>query len=100
MVKRFVQFSQDETLVRPAAVELETNRAKTYSAQASVHHAQRGHLLRDEQDGLPVMHRAGDDVGDRLRLARAGRSLHHEIAARADGLDDDRLRGISVDNLN
>ena len=100
VVERLIQFGQKETLVRFAAVELETDRAEADAAQAGVHHVESGHLLRDEQDRFPVVHRAGDDVGDRLRLAGAGRSLHHEVAPHADTLDDDRLRGISVDNLN
>ena len=91
LVERCLQFGQDEPLVGAAAVEFEADRAKPDAAQAGVDHVEGGHLLRDEQDRLPVMHCTGDDVGNRLRLAGAGRTLHHEVAARANGLDDDRL---------
>ena len=66
LVERRLQFGQDEPLVDAAAVEFEADRAKPNATQAGVDHVEGGHLLRDKQDRLPIMHCTGDDVSNRL----------------------------------
>src|SRR3546814_9409069 len=50
---------------------------------------ERRHLLGDEQHFLAARDGGGDDVGDRLRLARPGRPLDDERSP-AGGLGEDR----------
>ena len=74
---------------RPAAlvVQVERERAHADRVQPPRDDVQRGALLGDEQHPLALGDRAGEQVGDGLRLAGAGRALQHEGAPGA-GLGD------------
>ena len=98
--QRAPELERERLLVGGARVQLQADVAQPGLHQAVVHHRERGHLLGDEQHRLAVVRGGGDQVGDGLRLARAGRALHHQAGAVADLLDDLGLRGVGVDHLD
>lgn len=54
--------------------------AKTMTLQPAMHHIKRCGFLGHEQHGAAPAKLIGDDIGDRLALAGAGRADQHEIA--------------------
>ena len=55
-------------------------------------------LLGDEQHPLAVGRQGGDEVGDGLRLAGAGRAVHDEVRPRAHRLDGLLLAAVGVEH--
>jgi len=98
-LKRAAQFRQHLALVRFVAVQLQAQGAKAHLYQPPLYHLQCGHLLRDEQHPFSVMHGRSDQVGNRLRLARARRSLDHQVAAPADLLDHGGLGAVGIHHV-
>ena len=97
--ERTTQLGEHRTLVRRPAVQLEDEVAKANLHQAVMHHRQRRHLLGHEEDGLPLLGRGGNDVGDGLALARARRALHDEVVTGAHLLDDLGLARVGIDHV-
>ena len=87
-------------LRRLAAVKFEADGSELRRRQPFVHDVQRRHLFSDEQNGFPAGHRAGDDVGDCLRLPCAGRTLDHEVLASQNLLDRDGLGTVGVRDMD
>jgi len=100
LCERPLKFGEEGLLVRAAGVQLEADITQPELRETVPHHAQRGHLLGHEEHRLSVVDGPRDDVGDRLGLAGARRSLHDEVATGSDLLDDDGLRGIGLDDLD
>jgi hypothetical protein len=67
--------------------------------QTTVDHFERRHLLRDEEHGLVFGERLRNEVGNRLRLACAGRAFEHEVVPARDGEDGAELTRIGVGHL-
>ena len=97
--QRARQLVQKCPLVGGARVDLEAEIPESHLAQAVMHDRERGHLLCHEEDPFSVMGSSGDDVRDRLGLARAGRSLHDDIATGAHLFDHAGLRGVRGDHV-
>ena len=68
-------------------VQLQAEGADADVCQTLLHHFQRGHLLRDEQHPLALGQGVGDEGGDGLGFAGAGRAVEDEALALAGGLD-------------
>ena len=75
-------------------MKLQTERRQPDLGEAPVYYLKSRHLLGDEQDGLALRQRVGNDVGDGLGLAGAGRAFQHEVASRVDRADRFELRRI------
>src|SRR3546814_9006758 len=87
-----LELVEERALVRLVRVELERQRPESDLLESAMDDFERRHLLGDEQHFLAARDGGGDDVGDRLRLARPGRPLDDERSP-AGGLgDDDGLR--------
>jgi hypothetical protein len=63
-----VELFRNKPLVSGARMELQAGGSYAGLIQATMHDLQRDHLFGDKEDRLAVMHRARDDVRDRLRL--------------------------------
>ena len=81
-------------------MKFEADGSQLRRRQPFVHDFQRRHLLSHEENGFPAGHGAGDDVGNCLRLARAGRSLDHEVLAGQNLLDRDGLGTVRVRDMD
>jgi hypothetical protein len=57
------------------------------------------HFLRYKQDSLPLLNSGRNDIGDSLRLSRAGGALDNQITATPHLLNDSRLGSIGVDDM-
>jgi len=95
-----IQTLGNEPLVCSPAVEFEANVVEAHLVQPVVNNVKGGHFLGDEQNRLTVMHGRRDNIRDCLRFAGSRRTLDDEIVSGANGLDDRRLRGIRIDNMN
>src|SRR3546814_5306225 len=94
-----LELFEERALVRLVRVELERQRPESDLLESAMDDFERRHLLGDEQHFLAARDGGGDDVGDRLRLARPGRPLDDERSP-AGGLgDDDGLRTVGVDDM-
>src|SRR5688500_7193900 len=80
-------------------MKLEAEIAEAGGLKAPIHHLQRSHLLTHEEDALTRCESVGDQISDRLRLARARRPLHHEIMAPSDGSNGPQLARIGIHYL-
>ena len=80
LLEGLLELLEDALLVGLVRVQLEAGGPEPQPAQPPVHHVERGHLLRDEQDALPLGDDVSDQVGDRLGLARPRRALEHHRA--------------------
>ena len=98
-VARPFEFFQNRALIDLVRMQFERQRAESNLPQAAVDDVQGRHLLGDEQDLLPSRHGGGDDVGDGLRLARAGRPFDHEGPSAGGLRDDHRLGTVGVDDV-
>ncbi len=72
-------------------VELQQEIAQTNLRKAAMHHLQRGALFRDKEHGFPLAERVGDEVGNGLALAGAGRTLEHKAMPFGGGKDRRQL---------
>ena len=77
-----------------AAVEVEDEIADAGLPEPPGDDVEGGPLLCDEQDAAPLRDRTDDDVGDRLRLARAGRPFDDKGPPRQGPGDNLRLRRV------
>ena len=84
-------------LARLVRVQLEAEVAEAGAGEPALHHLERGLLLGDEQHALAGDQRLGDQVGDRLRLAGAGRALQHERPTVGGGQDRGELARVAVE---
>ena len=80
-------------------MQLKAGIAHPRAVQAPLDHLKRGHLLGHEQHAAPVGDRGRDDVGDRPRLAGAGRPLDDEVAAAPHLVHRHRLRTVAIDDV-
>ena len=80
------------------AVQFEASVAQVDGVEAAFHDLERGHLLRDEEDGSAAGERLADQVGDRLGLARARRSLDDQVAPVHGVEHREGLRAVRVDH--
>ncbi len=78
------------------AVELQTEVSQARVLKALEHHFERGHFLANEEDTLAPSNKLRDQICDGLTLARAGRSLNDQVAARLDRFNANKLTAISV----
>ena len=76
-----LQLPQDLGLLRFGRVNLEAIVAEPDVAQPPLDHFEGSRLLRDEKNRSLMGEALGDDVGDSLAFARAGRAKEHEILA-------------------
>ncbi len=88
----------DPAAVAGAVVQVEHEVVEADGRQAREHGVDRGALLGHEQRAPTGRRQAGDEVGDRLRLAGAGRSLDDEVRAGEHGVDHGLLRGVGVEH--
>ena len=86
-------------LLRLAAVERQTVIAETALAQPVQNDVQRGHFLGHKKDLLPVCESLGNDIGDRLAFARAGRSHEDKTDALSGHTDRVQLTCVRVHDL-
>ncbi|MNU89669.1 hypothetical protein D3C71_795150 [compost metagenome] len=93
------QFLQHGALVGLVAVQLQAQRPQPDVLQPPLDHLQCRHLLRDEQHLAPIAHRSGDQVGDRLRLARARRALDDQVVTASHAFDGQCLRAVAVHDV-
>ena len=63
------------------AMQFQTEFAQSCFIQAVFDDIQGGHFFGDKEDGLAAIQAGGNQVGDGLGLAGAGRSLYHKIFA-------------------
>jgi hypothetical protein len=99
-LQRSVEPLRDQSFVGCAAVEFKTKLLESGCLQPVMDDVERGHFFGDEKHRFAGMGGGGDDVGNCLRFAGAGRPVHNEIASRAHGFDDAGLRGIGVDHMD
>ena len=64
-------------------MQLKDSIAQMTLIQTTLDHLERGHLLGNEQHRFLLADQLRDDVGDRLRLACAGRPLDYQIGTLA-----------------
>ena len=98
-VDRAFQLVQDGGLAGLVAVQLQAGVAHVNAVQPALDDLQRGHLFGHEQHPLALRHALGDQVGDGLGLARARRTLDHQVAARQHVQDGLGLRAVRVHHL-
>ena len=97
--ERPLQLREQLLLVGLVAVEFEAGVAQPEVVEPSLDDLQRRHLLGHEQHALAAPERLGDDVGDGLRLARAGWPLDDERQPARHVEQRERLRRVGVDDL-
>ena len=81
--ERIFEAAQNVRLVRLVGVDLEAEFADADPVEPLFDDVERRLLFGDEQNALIVLDGVGDDVGDGLALARAGRAVQHEARPRA-----------------
>ena len=91
------EFLGDGLACCPMAVERENERIEADIGEAVLNDFQRSRLLGDKEDGLAITKQLGDDVGDGLRLPRAGRAVHHEAVALPGGDEASALGGVGIE---
>ena len=79
-------------LLRLVAVQLQAKGAQARRIEAAAHHFERSEFFGHEQDPLAPRHGRGDQVGDGLGLAGAGRPFDHQVTA-IDGVDQSAVLG-------
>lgn len=94
-----LEFFRYETFAGGLAMQLEADIFEPDFAEAVSHDIERRHFLRDEKDFLSIVSGAGDDIGDRLRFACAGRPLNDEVAPCPRRFDHLDLRRIGVEDV-
>lgn len=62
-------------------VHLENRWPEADFFQSTLHDLECCHLLRDEQNPLPISQEQRDEIGDSLALTRSGRAIDHEVLA-------------------
>ena len=97
VVERLLELAQHLGLAGLVRMQLQAERREPDLAEAALHHLERGALLGDEEHGLAGGHAAGDQVRDRLRLARSGRPVQDEVAPAHRGHHRGELRGVRRD---
>src|SRR5262249_37205349 len=80
------------SFARHTAVQIEDQIVEAHLLEALEHGIDRGPFLSDEQDSLAAGHQRGDEVGDRLTLARSGWALDNEVLAGENLVDGVVLR--------
>ena len=86
-------------LIRLVAMQFKTHVSQADIGKSTVNNIQRRHFLRHKQNRFTAGHSRSNQVGDRLRFARAGRSLDNKISASFYFLDGQRLRTVSIDDV-
>ena len=81
--ERVFEAAQNIRLVCLVGVDLEAELADADPVEPLFDDVERRLLFGDEENALPVLDGVGDDVGDGLALARAGRAVQHEARPRA-----------------
>ena len=84
--------------VARAVVGVEDQVAQADAVEPGEHGVDGRPLLGDEQHPLALAREAGDEVGDGLRLAGAGRALDDEVRAGADRVDRGLLGRVRVED--
>ena len=77
-------------------MELQAEWPEAGLGQATVNHFQGGPFFRDEQNRFPQRQIVGDDVGDGLRFAGAGRTMEDEAFPGSRRMDSRELRRIGT----
>ena len=98
-VEAAAQLVDDVLLVRLVAVALQAEVPQPVPVEPPLDHLQRRRLLADEEDGLTPGEGLGDDVGDRLALARAGRAVEDQAGPPLRGLDGLVLAAVRVEDV-
>ena len=80
-IPRAVQLVDHVELTRFARMQFQAELAQPHFAQAAIDHVERGNLFRHEQHALAFGQALGDQVGNGLALAGAGRADQHEVLA-------------------
>ena len=93
------QLFMQRFLVGFVAVQLQAGRAQAQRIEAALYHFQSRHLFGHEQYFLPGPNGFGQQVGNGLRLAGAGRPLYHQVAAFLHGQERQQLRRIGIQYL-
>ncbi len=95
-VARPIELLQHRQLAGLGREQVKAEIAQLGLFQPSLHHLQRRPLLGHEQHRAALRQRVGDDVGDGLALAGAGRPDHHEAGAGGGAGDGAGLRRVSL----
>ena len=102
-VRWFTVRTQSERPTEPATqvltpdlrvMEIENEITDTHGVKPASNDIQSSALLGDEHHRLALVDGMHDEIGDRLGLAGAGRTLNHHRAARGGGGNDLGLGGI------
>ncbi len=91
-------FKQDRTTVRFTRVTFQTEITQPAIFQTLLHNLKGRDLFTDEQNLASNRQCVGDDVRDRLTLARARRPIEHKANALACRSDRFKLAGIAIEN--
>ena len=89
-----LQIHDESLLVGLGIMDQAAQVAEAALAEPGIDHVDRRALLADEEHPLAASHVIGNQVGDRLRFAGAGRSLDDVAGAGPGFLDRRRLRGV------
>ena len=93
-LRRLAELLENVALLRFIGMQLETERADADFVQALLHHLQCRHLLGDKEDALARNQQVRDHRGDRLGLARSGRSVQDKALSLACGFYREELRRV------
>ena len=88
----------DAAAVAGAAMQIEDEVAEPDGREALGNGVDGGALFSDEEDGLAGCGEFGDEVGDGLALAGAGRADHDEVVAGEGSPDDGTLGGVGIED--
>src|SRR5262249_21487712 len=75
------QFVEDGFFVRLVAMQLQAEITQPALVEPALDHLQRRRLFADEEDRFVCCQELGDDVGNRLALARAGGAVKHQVGS-------------------
>ena len=97
-LERGTELLGEPSLVARPVVGVEDEVREPDAREAGEHRVDGGALLGHEEDPFALSCKGGDEVGDGLGLAGAGRALDHEVGTAAHGVDGRLLGGVRIED--